>query len=673
MRHFLRLIRRGARAAASVACLVAAAAFVPLAAGAAGAGQPGLRLALTATGPDGAPASDTLVTPGISLYVEAGRSPTPFLPAAPFSADWTGWIASEIRDQYAFQADLNGELKLEINGAPVWEAAAAPGTNARPSRPFRLNKGTNAFKLHYAGPPRGDAWIRLSWTTREFPPEPVAPAALSHPPDPDIQIADRLRLGRELFIEFRCARCHAGPPPAAALPDLAIDAPDFDGIGSRRNADWLARWIADPASLRPSAHMPRLLHGPGAREDAESAAAFLASLKSGSAPGEPPSPSAELAGAGKKLYETLHCLACHNTPGTTENDPQKISFGHVREKFPPGALEAFLARPGAHYTWTRMPDFRLSAEEAARLAAWLQSEAGPPPGKTPTADAAAVQRGKKVVQTAGCLNCHTLNLDNEFKARPLADLPPSAWTRGCLADKAETGSKAPEFPFTGPQRDALRAFGATDRASLTRHVPAEFATRQAAILRCAECHGKFEGFPPFEILGEKLRPEWMGAFIAGEVAYKPRPWIEARMPAFPRYAAGLAAGLAEAHGLPPIAGAEPAVDQEAAGVGRKLVSANGGFFCVSCHAVGKTAAMQVFESNGVNLAYTGARLRKSYFQRWVRNPLRIDPITKMPAYFDSEGHSQLVDFYNGDAEKQIDAIWQYVRLGDQMPPPPPPQ
>jgi hypothetical protein len=28
--------------------------------------------------------------------------------------------------------------------------------------------------------------------------------------------------------------------------------------------------------------------------------------------------------------------------------------------------------------------------------------------------------------------------------------------------------------------------------------------------------------------------------------------------------------------------------------------------------------------------------------------------------------------YGGDAAKQIDAIWQYIRLGDKMPPPPTP-
>ena len=41
----------------------------------------------------------------------------------------------------------------------------------------------------------------------------------------------------------------------------------------------------------------------------------------------------------------------------------------------------------------------------------------------------------------------------------------------------------------------------------------------------------------------------------------------------------------------------------------------------------------------------------------------------MPVYFDESGKSPLTDIYEGDGAKQIDALWQYIRLGAQMPPP----
>jgi len=107
---------------------------------------------------------------------------------------------------------------------------------------------------------------------------------------------------------------------------------------------------------------------------------------------------------------------------------------------------------------------------------------------------------------------------------------------------------------------------------------------------------------------------------------------------------------------------------EFAKLGQKLVGKDGGFSCVSCHGVGNMEAMEVFESEGINLAYSGERLLLPYYRRWLRNPLAIDPQSKMPVYFEDD-KSPLTEVLDGDADKQIDAIWQYIRLGTKMPPP----
>ena len=112
----------------------------------------------------------------------------------------------------------------------------------------------------------------------------------------------------------------------------------------------------------------------------------------------------------------------------------------------------------------------------------------------------AVARGKMLVQTAGCLNCHSLPLENQFKAMALVAI--SDWKAGCLAEAPSLESKAPRFHFTTAERAALRLFGASDHASLSRHVPVEFADRQSRQLNCAECHGKIEGIPAFEFWAE---------------------------------------------------------------------------------------------------------------------------------------------------------------------------
>jgi hypothetical protein len=43
------------------------------------------------------------------------------------------------------------------------------------------------------------------------------------------------------------------------------------------------------------------------------------------------------------------------------------------------------------------------------------------------------------------------------------------------------------------------------------------------------------------------------------------------------------------------------------------------------------------------------------------HPLRIDPESKMPKFADDEGKTPLTQYYEGDARKQFDAIWEYLR------------
>ncbi|MDB6067413.1 MAG: hypothetical protein JWR26_3621 [Pedosphaera sp.] len=630
--------------------------------------EPGLQTTIKVTGTDKPGAADVIITPNVWLYVPAGKSPTPFLPGGSFTADWEGFVTADLRGDYNFQAELNGALKLEINGAIALETTGT-GIATEPGKTIRLNRGRNALKAHFTSPAQGDAFVRLLWKPADSFFQPIPLPALSRAADaPEFKQAAKIHLGRELFLDSRCAKCHAGPAPDAAVPELSMDAPSFEDIGSRRNYDWMARWIQDPKALRPTAHMPKVLHGPDAKAGAESIAAYLASLKSAAPNALPSEPTPDQADAGKKLFTALHCEACHNAPDATETDPAKIFLKQVRQKFAPGSLVAFLQKPEAHYSWIRMPNFKLSPDEATRLAAYLNSTADKAGEGTASTDTAIIEHGKKLVQTSGCLNCHTLKLDNQFSTHSLAELSPDHWKQGCLASTPDDTSKALHFSFTADEREALQAFAATDRVSLARHVPADFAERQTRALNCRECHGKFEGFPAFDILGGKLKPEWSKAFIAGEIAYKPRPWLEARMPAFTSRAELIAQGLATQHGFAPQTPAEPPIDLEAAQVGQKLISAVGGFSCVSCHAVGDVAATQVFESAGLNFAHSGDRLLNSYVHRWVRNPQLIEPTTKMPFYFDG-GKSQLVNILDGDPTNQINAIWQYLRQGEKMPQP----
>ena len=641
--------------------------------------------------------SDVMVLPNLWLYVEGGKAATPFLPAGKFTAVFEGSINGELRSDYFFKAEeLGGSLKLEVNNATVLDTST-PGAL---SRKVQINKGPNAIKATFTAPATGDAFMRVAWTEKGTNASPIPNTSITHKETPELLKAETVYLGRELFVEYRCLQCHADK--ASPGPELSTDAPTFDGIGARRNFKWLTQWILDPKATRASVHMPKLLHAANASQDAEAIASFLMTLKTETTIPQQTRPApfgynskaiAEInersglnakavAGDGTEqpgdsasqrqlTFERWHCTGCHNAPDKTENDPLKISLKHVAQKFSEGKLAEFLKAPEKHFAWIRMPNFRLTDAEAKELSNFLLKNADNAEAKLAPTEKTAIERGQQLVQSTGCLNCHAATkLDNKFTTLSLAKIAKEA--KGCLAEKREAASTAPDFELTATERDALTAFIKTDLASLTRHSPMEFAARQMRLLNCNACHGQIDLVPPVEILGGKLKPEWASAFLAGS-PFKVRadkhprgePWVEARMPAFHSRSELLAQAMAMQQGYPPKTAREGPVDEEAAKVGHKMIGKDNGLSCISCHAVNELSALEVFESEGPNFGLTAARLFKPYFFRWMRNPLAIDPQTKMPAYFE-DGKSALTDYYDGDAEKQINALYQYMRQGEKM-------
>ena len=640
--------------------------------------QPGVSVEVSGGG-----TKDAFILPQLSWYIEAGASPTAFLTPGPFEALCRGQVRVDLRSDILFQVESSGQVELTLRSNVVLRVGGTNGAMGL-SKPVRLTKGMNEFSLRFTPPAQGPAFFRVAWGEKPFLLQPVPASQLTHVPTPETLRSYEQRAGRALFADLRCSRCHAVTLGAASMAELALDAPSFDGIGARRNADWMKRWILDPKSLRASAHMPRLLVGPEAESKASDMAAFLGSVTNDIASAalkDPPSwthlTPEPVPGAAdsKPLFESLHCAACHELPGEKASDPSKISLGHLRQKFAPGQLASFLQKPEAHYRWIRMPNFRLTSIEAQELATFLLKDL---PAVTPVArsrDEKAISRGKKYIEDWGCMQCHTGGgVENRRVAVGLSELSAERWDRGCLAESTDGGGGAPVFEFTSAERSALKAFGKSDRASLSRHDPVEFAQRASQNLRCVACHGVFEGFPPLDGLGAKLQPEWMIAFLLGEIPYKPRPnrhpkgepWLDARMPAFPAYGAKLAEGLAATHGWGKASIEVGPVDEKLAAVGRRLLGKVGGFSCVSCHGVNTLPAMEVFDSEGINLSYATRRLRREYFDRWMRLPIAVDPQTKMPAYFDEEGRSPLNEVLDGDAAKQLDAVWEYLKLGERM-------
>ncbi|MBI5757045.1 MAG: hypothetical protein HZA46_00845, partial [Planctomycetales bacterium] len=591
-----------------------------------------------------------------------------------------------------------------------------------------LHRGFNRVELSYRSPAAGDATLRLFWGVPDstvadeesvefFPTEPVPPTVWFCDPRDDSLIQSQLvRSGRELFHEQRCGNCHLGylvggvretsapHPPAPSPPAEARGSlgPDLDGAGLRK--EWMIRWLLDPRSLRHDATMPRLLGAEDgtARRDAADLVAFLATVTSARgqsvAPPLTPSPSPQggegssLVMKGGGLFEDLGCIGCHRfTTPEVKDEHDRVSLHFVGRKFAEGRLPEFLLTPQAHFATSRMPDFRLNRDEAVALTAFvLDRSVGQlnAPDELSRGDAT---RGRTLFDQHGCRNCHRVG-DTTPSAALVRGPALRNMRTGCLLDESPPSNRAPRYNFTAQQRRALRAF-LSDDASAGRegHSTIEDAESLVVSLRCATCHARDQqssrlpaivaeeserGLPPEPLVsltwtGEKLQAPWLRNFIAGKTPYRPRPWLKARMPAYPAHAELLAVGLAHSHGIADEStpatlssrGAD-AVDPTLTEAGSRLTFKAEGLDCRQCHGIGRDQPLGdkgTLLAPGINFAHTRERLRYDYYQRFMLDPPRYDIATRMLKLSADGRTTSAKTILDGDARRQFDALWQFVQ------------
>lgn len=647
---------------------------------------------------------DTRSTRLIALYVPASQSPTPFLSPGRFRAIWTASLRLKLRGEYQLSVAGRGKVKVSIKEKIVLEGEGEDLSKLQ-SRLLSLSK-RNDLTVEYESPEKGDAWIRLYWSSKQFRPEPIPMTALRHDSDADELVhGKQLRTGRELMVNSRCLKCHQADTEAwikaKGMPELEMDAPALKDIGSRLHQSWLAQWIQNPKKLRPTATMPQLFHGDKSDLQIRDIAAYLSSLRSKSkAEGWETNKTASQ--EGQRLFGELGCIACHTPPTaefTEEDDFDRISLRDVVAKWKPHALMEFLQQPDRHYQWIRMPNFHLSAKEAHQLATYLTSIEKRKVFTTQLGSG-NIERGKKLTVESGCLNCHQIDnqLSSTLKAPELRSLTKERWQQGCMADEQEKRKTAPLYSLDEDQKLALQAITLDGIESFKRRVPLEYATRRVENLRCIACHtrdGEFDYWTELETdvddllsklpppekkpeglamlqtrplltwVGEKLHPKWMTELFADKLTHKPRPFLRARMPAFPKDGELLSHGLATQHGFSPTSEPDKVSNPKLAAVGKSLTDATK-WNCTGCHDVGNQKATGVFEAPGVNFSIVRERLRRHYFERWLWAPTRIWPGTKMPQVYQWGMKSQLKDVLDGDSSKQIEALWQYLLQGKNI-------
>ncbi len=597
--------------------------------------------------------------------VESGESPAVGIAPTNWSAVFSGTLSLPIRTRAELALRGTGTAIVTIDGESVLEGPLDANLQ---TKQLRLNKGERTINLEWTPPSEGPAWIRLLWDGRDFTLEPIPTKQLSAPNN-----QDNIEHGIALIAEHRCTACHASNA-STYVSDLDRTAGSLRDAGQRLHGRWVQEWLLNPAAHRADTAMPTLLSGPNAEQDAADLAAWVVSMGSGSMNGVD-GRSQE----GKVLAAKLQCLNCHVIEAGDDYDG--ISLAGVSQKYQPGAVADFLRAPHARSPWSKMPDFRLSAQEAADLEAYLR-EAAPGQGSEVTGD---VVRGEALASTLRCGNCH----QSDSPPMPSIPLPTKQQEdmAGCMANNAST---TPDFRLSASEQTAINTtFEAL--ASTTAPTNFGFAGRAVQSLRCTSCHARDgqasqgEGrtldvdptlladphapevdqtLPHLDDTGEKLRTDHLLKTLAGRRTQEVRPWMHARMPGFGAWADPLTAALAAEHGMAQEETFVATKDADPA-VWRMLVGLEG-YGCITCHGVGDEPPMAAFEAVGVNFAHSTERLRPGWYHRWMDDPLRITPSTRMPRYADPvTGKAVRPDILNGDSTAQFDAIAAWLANGAQ--------
>ena len=611
-----------------------------------------------------------------ALFVGRGQAPTPFLESGAFRVDMSGFIKVRLQGEFRFQLAGNGDLRLVINKKEVPTGRGEPV-------PVSLHKGYNEIEVQYKSPAEGDAEVLLKWAGDDFDLEAVPPTVLFFDSD-DMPLAraTEQRVGRTVFSRSHCQACHSLPAGdrlgEGAMPELAREAPSLEAAGQRLTSHWTRLWLENPAALRNHVTMPGVFgrfNDEQRKKAINNVVAFL-ETRVPAVTGEPlPVGKVE---QGEFLFEDLGCISCHRlTPPDKEDYFQRTSLWFAGVKYRAGAMALFLQAPRAHYRWSRMPDLRLSQEEALALAAFIRvrGQPLPEPAGEPAGDAG---KGKTLVVELGCVQCHPMGKGLE-KRSPLVVSPFGGRSRqGCMA--ADPPSRLPLFDWSENERMALAAFLSGQGDSLARSTSVEATWRFMKELRCHACHTRgdrfadwpevlFEegvaGHPPENVplltwTGEKLRVEWMEKLFAGELAYKPRPWLTARMPSFPTRGIVIANGLAAEHGLAREVKSGPLPEEGDLKIALKLTLKDGGLDCRQCHAMGAEVLKMENQAYGVSFGYIRHRMRYGYYQNWMLNPLRFNPATKMPRYSPDRQSTAIKHIFEGDARRQFDSLWHYL-------------
>ena len=604
----------------------------------------------------------------------------------------TGHIKLPSKDRYQFRllGVPNASLKIQDSSGKL-----IAGSYEATFEPMRLKRGYNRFTLEF--PNLGEEiHFQLQWKSSSFNWESVPPNLLFHEAK-NPSTPDQLIHGASLYANFHCGKCHDSPANRfdTSAPNLAHT------VATKR---WIADWILNPAKFRDTPHMPAFLN-PESKADqkiASEIAAFLSSQQKTVQFAKTKSTKEDHAtidlSNGEKLFEQLGCIGCHHFEKPNPNEEfNRISLHYANAKYSPANLIQFLKNPHHASPESRMPNFNLSDTELKQLAEYLlERSAGKLKAELVSQEKASKENGKAHFDRLGCASCHQTSVSK--LSPPSIPFPKSNSansSNSCInSTERNRSKKQPAFsPFSKSDKTAINKYinfiNANNKKPLTIH-RWQASNTLAKKYRCTTCHQQNEiaatlpeiidaegtlGFaaeqlPDLTFAAEKLKANWSADFISTKNHAAMRPWLKARMPTFPkRIAEQIVYGWADQHGYFTTHKTDRRIEayptSQLIQAGKDLITQAKGHDCRQCHAIGKFPATGDAKTQialGVNFSHSKERLSRDYYNRWMHNPLRIDPMTKMPKYTTDSGRNTKLDsIFKGDAQLQFEAIWRYLQ------------
>jgi cytochrome c2 len=490
--------------------------------------------------------------------------------------------------------------------------------------------------------------------------------------------------GRKLVKSIGCTGCHAiekdeittdvlkARNSGAAADPIAWErrfAPDLSRVGGKARPEWIYQWIVNPRQYNPETRMPSLRLTP---QEALDITAFLTTLKDDTPPEQrvpevkpqpeardrallaylsqrmlPSEARAKLDGMsgherdvllGERTISRYGCFGCHLIPGFEKTPPIGVDlseegskpadlllFGFAKiEHTAPAWFFQKLKEPRSFdeghvaefYDRLRMPRFGFTDDQVDAVTLLLQ---GLTKEKMPldsmrrlSARDEALEAGRRLVRDYNCQGCHILEGKGGAIRVPIAK---GLEARGMSEEEATAA--APSFS------------------------------------------------PPIlEGEGDKVQPDWLFTFLKGPTPI--RPWLDVRMPTFQL-------SDAEANALVHQFAARdqrifpfqtlPQTPTKGPELQAALKMFGPDYFnCWNCHQQGARKPPGPPEGWAPDLTLASRRLNADWIERWLSNPQKLMPGTKMPTFYDPEDPkgSAPPDVLGGDPARQIKVLSDYV-------------